>query len=200
MSESIDSVLAYWFGDEADDAQTAQRQAALWWSKSPEVDADIGRRFGQSVLDAEAGRLSHWLSSARGYLALIVLTDQFPRNIHRGQPLAFHCDPVARWFCLEGLNHSIDRQLRPIHRLFFYLPLEHAEDIGLQNRSVQLFDSLATEVTADARDQFEKFAAYAHQHKAIIERFGRFPHRNEILQRESSEAELAFLQQPGSSF
>ena len=200
MSESIDDVLSYWFGDEADDAVIAQRQAPLWWSKNPQADAEIARRFEQSVIDAEAGRLSHWLSSARGYLALILLTDQFPRNIYRGQPQSFHFDPVARWFCLEGLSQAIDRQLRPIHRLFFYLPLEHAEDLALQSRSVQLFEALETEVSAEARVPFARFAEYARQHKDIIERFGRFPHRNAILQRSSTETERAFLRQPGSSF
>lgn len=196
----IDTVLDFWFGQQSDDAAVAQAQARLWWSKDPAVDADIAQRFGQRVLDAEAGRLSHWLSSSHGHLALILLTDQFPRNIYRGQPMAFHFDAVARWFCLEGLAHGIDRRLRPIHRAFFYLPLEHAEDLGLQDRSVDLFQSLVDEVPSNARALFSGYLDFARRHRDIILRFGRFPHRNAVLGRASSVEEQEFLQQPGSGF
>ncbi|MBD8526266.1 DUF924 family protein [Pseudomarimonas arenosa] len=200
MAEAIEQILNYWFGDHADDVTIAKSQASLWWGKNAEVDADIGQRFGALVPDAEAGRLSDWQTSPRGLLALILLTDQFPRNVYRDQAMAFHFDPVARWFCLEGLMHGVDRRLRPIQRAFFYLPLEHAEDLALQNRSVELFEALVSEVPAAAQSTFKGYLDFARQHQRIIQRFGRFPHRNAVLGRASTEQELDFLQQPGSSF
>ncbi|MDO8860838.1 DUF924 family protein [Haliea sp. E1-2-M8] len=196
----IDAILDYWFGDSDDDAAVARGQQQLWWAKNTETDAAIREQFEPEVIAAGAGELDHWRSSTPGWLALIILCDQFPRNIYRDAPRAFALDPVARALCLEGLARGMDQQLRPIQRVFCYLPLEHAEDLEHQHRAVALFQHLAATAADTERDTFDGFLDYALRHRAIIERFGRFPHRNAILGRESSAEEIAFLREPGSSF
>ena len=198
--ESPQSILEYWFGTEDDDAVVARQQASLWWSHDPEVDAEIRRRFLPLVQRAAAGALDGWNESPEGRLALIIVTDQLPRNIFRGSSQAFASDEIALRLSLEGLARRVDRLLRPIHRVFFYLPLEHSEQLEHQVRCVALFRELATEVADEQATTFAGFLDYAEQHHAIIERFGRFPHRNGILGRDSTPEEIEFLQQPGSSF
>lgn len=197
---SIDSILAYWFGESDDDGTVAARQSSLWWGKNAEADATIRDRFELDVIAAGNGELDHWQRSAPGWLALIILCDQFPRNIYRGTSRAFAFDPVARAFCLEGLAGGLDQQLRPIQRVFCYLPLEHSEDLEHQQRSVALFRQLASDATDAQRETFDRFLDFALRHQEIIVRFGRFPHRNASLGRESSAEEIAFLREPGSSF
>ncbi|HHQ4533420.1 TPA: DUF924 family protein [Aeromonas veronii] len=194
-------LLALWFGDEADDVLRATRQAPLWWGKSSETDALLASRFGEQAEAAAKGSLAHWAEVPAGRLALILLLDQLPRNIHRGTPAAFAQDPLARDLCLKGLSIGADKSLSPLERVFFYLPLEHAESREQQARSVALFEALATEQAGTpAQATFVGFADFARRHQVIIERFGRFPHRNDILGRTSTPEEAAFLQQPGSGF
>ena len=135
-----------------------------------------------------------------GRLALVLLTDQFPRSIYRGTPAAFAFDAIARSLCLESLADGSDRALRPIERVFLYLPFEHSESLTDQDRAVELFRALAADVEPRLTPPFEDYLDYALRHRAIVERFGRFPHRNAILARPSTPAEIAFLEEPGSSF
>ncbi|MCX7128873.1 DUF924 family protein [Aeromonas sp.] len=194
-------LLDLWFGDEADDAIRAKRQAPLWWGKNSETDALLTSRFGELAKAAAEGSLAHWADLPDGRLALILLLDQLPRNIHRGTPAAFVQDPLARDLCLKGLVLGADNALSPLARVFFYLPLEHAESREQQARSVALFEALAAEQTGTpAQATFAGFADFARRHQVIIERFGRFPHRNDILGRTSTPEEAEFLQQPGSGF
>ncbi len=194
-------LLDLWFGDEADDALRATRQAPLWWGKNSETDALLASRFGELARAAAEGSLAHWADAPSGRLALILLLDQLPRNIHRGTPAAFAQDPLARDLCLKGLSIGADQSLSPLARVFFYLPLEHAESREQQARSVALFEALAAEQAGTpAQATFAGFADFARRHRVIIERFGRFPHRNDILGRTSTPEEVEFLQQPGSGF
>lgn len=194
-------LLDLWFGDEADDVLRATRQAPLWWGKSSETDALLASRFGELAEAAAKGSLAHWADLPSGRLALILLLDQLPRNIHRGTPAAFAQDPLARDLCLKGLSIGADKSLSPLERVFFYLPLEHAESREQQARSVALFEALAAEQAGTpAQATFAGFTDFARRHQVIIERFGRFPHRNDILGRTSTPEEAAFLQQPGSGF
>ncbi|WP_337073018.1 DUF924 family protein [Aeromonas veronii] len=195
------SLLALWFGNEADDVLRATRQAPLWWGKSSETDALLASRFGELAEAAAKGSLAHWADLPSGRLALILLLDQLPRNIHRGTPAAFARDPLARDLCLKGLSIGADKSLSPLERVFFYLPLEHAESGEQQARSVALFEALAAEQAGTpAQATFAGFTDFARRHQVIIERFGRFPHRNDILGRTSTPEEATFLQQPGSGF
>ncbi|MEV3819477.1 DUF924 family protein [Aeromonas dhakensis] len=194
-------LLTFWFGEESDDVTRAKRQAPLWWGKNSDTDALLASRFGDQASAAAAGELAHWAESAEGRLALILLLDQLPRNIHRGTPAAFAQDAKARDLCLKGLSLGADLALPPLGRVFFYLPLEHAESREQQARSVTLFEGLAAEQAAGpARETFAGFADFARRHQVIVERFGRFPHRNTIMGRASTEEEAAFLLQPGSGF
>ena len=194
-------LLDFWFGDDSADAPRAARQAPLWWGKSSETDALLTHRFGELAEGAAEGELAHWAEVPVGRLALILLLDQLPRNIHRAAPAAFAQDAKARDLCLRGLSLGADKALSPLARVFFYLPLEHAESREQQARSVALFEALATEQAGGpARETFEGFADFARRHQVIVQRFGRFPHRNAILGRTSTPEEAEFLRQPGSGF
>lgn len=194
------AVLDFWFGPATGDAATAQAQQKLWWSKDESVDADIRNRFADLVETAATGKIDHWAQDARGRLALILLFDQFPRNMYRDTPRAFSYDPLARQLALAGIASGADRELRAIERVFFYLPLEHSESAELQERCVTLFTALAAGVPEADRKTFRGYVDYAVRHRDVIHRFGRFPHRNRILGRASTPEEIEFLKQPGSSF
>ncbi len=198
--EDQHSVLNFWFGTDPDDARLAKERAPLWWSKKPSVDDEIRLRFKPLVAAAGNGELDNWKATPHGMLALILLTDQFPRSIYRGQPQAFAFDAIALELSLKGLAAGEDRKLRPIERVFYYLPLEHSEEIEHQHRAVDLFKELVLEVPYSQRLTFAGFLNFALRHCAVIERFGRFPHRNAIQGRESTPMEVEFLKQPGSSF
>lgn len=198
-----DAILEFWFGEAVeglDDATIAGRQSGLWWGKSEDTDAEIRRRFEPQVQAAGAGKLDDWKQSPEGCLALILLLDQFPRNIYRDTPAMYRFDDRSRALCVEGVEDGIDTSLRLIERVFFYLPLEHAESIDDQTWCVDLMRGLVRDVQEDQKQVFEGFVGYAEAHREIIDRFGRFPHRNGILGRKSSAEELGFLEQPGSSF
>jgi uncharacterized protein (DUF924 family) len=197
--ETAESLHAFWFGGPADDA-AADRQSQLWWSKSATLDAGLAARFEPLVRSARAGMLNGWVDTAQGALALILLTDQLPRNIYRGSPDAFASDAAARAVTVDGLERELDRQLKPIERVFFYLPLEHAESMADQDRAVSLYTRLFQEAPTAQVERYRNFLTYALRHCRVIERFGRFPHRNKILGRISTPEEISFLQEPGSSF
>lgn len=200
---NIETILEFWFGEDSDnldDSTIAGRQSGLWWGKSEATDAEIRRRFEPQVQAAGAGKLDEWKTSPAGGLGLIVLLDQFPRNIYRDTPAMFEFDDRARALSVEGLETGMDARLRLIERVFFYLPLEHSESIDDQARCVDLMRGLAREAPDDQKKVFEGFVGYAEAHRRIIDRFGRFPHRNAILGRDSSAEEIEFLKQPGSSF
>lgn len=200
LVENSDSIRNFWFGSNPDDAAMAQERSKLWWSKNPETDREIGERFIDCVEAAAMHKLDGWKTTPRGLLSLLLLTDQFPRNIYRNTPKAFESDALARDWSLAGVGQGMDQKLRPIERVFFYLPLEHSESVEHQTLSVQLFTQLYQEVPPDHMDTFRVFLIFALRHRRVIERFGRFPHRNKILGRVSSPEEEAFLREPGSSF
>ncbi|BAL22524.1 DUF924 family protein [Azoarcus sp. KH32C] len=204
--ETPASICRFWFGTDTaartgpDDAAVAARQAKLWWRKDRETDGVIRRRFAAWLDRAAAGELDDWVATPRGRLALILLTDQFSRNMHRDTAQAFAYDPLARRWCVEGLAAGANAALRPIERVFFCLPLEHSESLADQQRVVALFGRLADEVPDAGRATFDDYTDYAIRHRDIIARFGRFPHRNRLLGRTSTDDEIAFLREPGSSF
>ena len=198
--ENAESILRFWFGTAADDLEVAEQCANMWWKKNPQVDAEIRERFSGVVDAASSGQCDAWLSSARGRLAMIVLTDQFPRNMYRDTPRAFAFDSLALSWTKQGISSGVDQTLRPIERIFFYMPLEHSESIEDQQRAVALTTDLAASVSSEKRKLFEGFVDFAIRHRDIVQRFGRFPHRNAILGRISTPEEKQFLEQPRSSF
>ena len=200
MQMTPETILDFWFGSDADDAMVAKQRSDLWWTKNKATDDEIRHRFENYVILADSEQLKDWLTTPRGRLALIILCDQFPRNIYRDTARAFSCDEKALTWCIEGLERKIDRELRPIERVSFYLPLEHAEFIEPQDLSVKYFRELVLEVDPEQKTLFEGYLHYAIQHRQIIERFGRFPHRNRLLSRESTKEEMEFLKESEASF
>jgi len=200
MPDQPESVLAFWFGAPGSAAEVAGRQSKLWFGKSPANDQAVIERFAATLTAATAGQLDHWAHTPRGRLALVIVLDQFPHHVHRDQPQAFATDPQSLALSIAALESGEDRELAPIERVFLYLPLEHAESLDLQERSVSLYEQLAHEAAADERALFDGFLDYARKHRDVVVRFGRFPHRNEILGRPSTPDELEFLKQPGSRF
>lgn len=195
-----EAVLDYWFGADRADALRNPARARLWWRKDPIIDADIRARFELLVIEALAGERDDWAQTPAGLLALVILTDQFTRNIYRGTPQAFAGDPRALGWCRQALAEGIDRSLHPLERLFLYLPLEHSEVLADQEACIALMEALVAAAEPAVRALLADARDYARRHGEVIRRFGRFPHRNAILGRESTAAEIAFLKTPGSAF
>lgn len=198
--ETPETIHDFWFGTHPDDAVVIAQRSPLWWSKDPATDALLRERFEPVVADAASGALASWLATPIGRLSLIVLTDQFPRAMYRDTPQAFAYDSLARQWCKEGIAQGVDRKLRPVERIFFYLPLEHSEVLADQNEVVARFGDLVAGADTRLRTSFEGYLDFSVRHRDVIARFGRFPHRNRILGRDSTEEEHAFLGHPGSSF
>jgi uncharacterized protein (DUF924 family) len=181
-------VLDFWFGD-TDEPREA------WFRKDPAFDESIRARFGSLIDAALAGAVDGWAASPDGALARLVVLDQFTRNCFRGSARAFAGDALALAGARAMVTHGDDLHLPPLRRVFAYLPFEHSEDPAMQRESVRLFEALAV-----LRPSLAGYADYARRHAEVIERFGRFPHRNAALGRESSADEMAWLALPGSGF
>jgi uncharacterized protein (DUF924 family) len=180
-------ILDFWFGADA----VAPR--GFWFSKSDAIDTEIRSRFGAAVEEALAGSLDDWAETPEASLALILLLDQFTRNIFRGTPRAFAGDEAALGHAQRLVQAGLDRRFDALRRWFIYLPFEHSERLDDQNESLRLFGELAREGEPGPLE-------WAQKHFDVIRRFGRFPHRNEILGRASTPEETEFLRQPGSRF
>jgi len=198
MSE-INTILDFWFG-EIKDGFTIEDRNGFWFMPNEGVDKTIKDKFGDLVAEAGGGKLKKWGSSPRGSLALIILLDQFTRNIYRGFSEAFQYDNDARRICNHGIKDGTDTKLEIIERCFYYLPLEHSENIEDQQLCLDLLKRILGSNIEKHRDKIEDAIYYADKHKQIIEKFGRFPHRNKILKRESTREELDFLLNEGINF
>lgn len=174
-------ILEFWF---------EELRPASWWAKSAKLDEDIRRRFGDLHRQAARGELWHWRGSAEGRLAEIIILDQFSRNLYRDRPEAFAQDGMALVLAQEAISLGLDEELPVVQRAFLYMPFMHSESLMIHDRAVRLFDVPGMDSSLD----------YEHRHRDIILRFGRYPHRNAILGRASTEEEQQFLRQPGSSF
>jgi uncharacterized protein (DUF924 family) len=195
-----EAVLEYWFADVDDNPSALPGRMRLWFGSEQDTatetaarDASLAERFEPYMAARANGRLDDWATRARARLALILLTDQFPRNIHRGTAEAFALDAEARRLCMRGLQLGQDRELGSFERVFFYLPLEHSESLEDQQRCVELFTELEREVPEALRNTFGGFTRYAILHRDIVARFGRFPHRNKALGRADTDEEAAYL-------
>jgi uncharacterized protein (DUF924 family) len=187
------AVLDFWFGPPDDPLHRAPRDK--WFVKDPAFDAECGRLFGALIEQALAGGLAHWGVTPHEALAQIVVLDQLTRNVFRGSARAFAGDARALAAARTLVAGGGDRQLTGVQRQFAYLPFEHAEDLSMQREALRLFAQLERDEPALAG-----LLQWAQRHHDIVERFGRFPHRNAALGRASTAEELAFLQQPGSGF
>ena len=196
MEAVIKAILDFWFG-EIKDGLTVEDRNKFWFMPNVNVDNTIRDKFEDLVRQAGSGKLKSWQSTARGSLALIILLDQFTRNIFRGKPDAFQYDSIARRICTEGIKNGTDKKLEIIERCFYYLPLEHSENLEDQDRCVKLFEELLIRVDKSKISLIKNSLDYAVLHRKIIEEFGRFPHRNKVLGRESTKEELEHLEKHG---
>jgi uncharacterized protein (DUF924 family) len=193
-------VLRFWYGEPSDEASGAPRD--FWFQGTATLDAEIRDGFGDAVREALAGGFEDWRWDPQATLALVILLDQFTRNVHRGTPLAFAGDARAQAITVDAMDKGLDRRLAPLERWFLWMPLQHAESPALQARAVASYEALVAEAgpLETRRLTLDVALDYARRHAAIIARFGRFPHRNAVLGRPSTAEETRFLTEPGSSF
>jgi uncharacterized protein (DUF924 family) len=189
----IERILSFWFKEQELTAPQIDRRMDKWFGEDPVFDHQIEREFGGDVESASNGQLDYWAADPRGRLALILLIDQFRRNIHRNTEKAFSLDRLALKLCIEGAMGKKDASLSPIQRVFYYMPLQHAESRKVQEKSVALYNKLAESVSPTYRETFETVAQFAELHKDIIDQFGRFPHRNKLLGRQNTAEENLYL-------
>lgn len=199
-AESMDEILEFWFGTLSGPHDVDRTKNRLWWGGGEAIDAEVRRRFGTLVRAACAGELDGWKGEARGALALVILLDQLTRNVFRGTAEAYAGDPRAVDVCTACIDDGRDRQLRWIERSFLYMPLMHAEDRATAERSLEVFEALSREIGAQPDIDHPDFLSSAKRHADIVLRFGRYPHRNELLGRPSTPEEEAFLASGGPTF
>jgi uncharacterized protein (DUF924 family) len=191
--DRIETVLRFWFKEHELSAPQIDGRMDVWFGEDPIFDEQIVREFSGDVDKACNSELDHWADDPRGRLALIILIDQFRRNIYRNQPQAFSHDKLALKLCVEGAMQQKDKVLSPIERVFFYMPLQHAESRRVQEKSRQIFSKLAEAVSPTYRETFETVAQFADLHADIVELYGRFPHRNRVLGRPNTPEEEEYL-------
>ena len=194
MTPDPQSVLDFWLGDGLSLGWPSDDRSALWFGGGASLDAEIRQRFGPLVEQALDGGLGDWEQTIKDRLALVILLDQFTRNVHRGQARAFAGDVRAQRLVLQSLALEQDAELPTVGRVFFYMPLMHAESPTLQDECQIKFESLQRQAPPELQPRLAGNLQAAREHAAIIERFGRFPHRNAVLGRTSTPVEDAFLQ------
>lgn len=197
-------ILEFWFADAATNPAAREDRLKTWFTLPPgqqqAFDEQIREHFSADVAGALRGELDEWAVAPHGRLALVLLLDQFTRNLHRGRAEAFAGDERALRLVLAGRRTGADLALHPVERMFFYMPLEHAEDAAIQDQSVAAFRELADQASGDLQRFLADIVPFAEQHREIIARFGRFPHRNRALGRPTTAAELEYLGQDAPSF
>jgi uncharacterized protein (DUF924 family) len=186
------SILDFWFGKP--DEQNYGNPRQEWFIKNPSFDEEVRSRFLETYQKAVSGKLDFWQEFPLSCLALIIASDQFPRNMFRNKPQAFASDDRALQAAKYAVDRNFDKELLPVQRWFIYCPFEHSENLQDQQQCVELFTTLKDDPDS------ESAIDYAYRHLRVIERFGRFPHRNKILNRQNTPEEEEFLKQPGSSF
>lgn len=196
MSDRIHQLLDFWFGSLGSADLPTSDRTNLWFGENDEVKQKLLETFRNEYDVAVAGGLDAWADTPRGRLALIILFDQFSRYIHRRSSQAFSLDGEAQRLCIEGLREKMDQSLTLIERVFFYMPLVHAENAEIQEQSIRLYQDLVSLSMSETTQIYQLFLAYAYAHFRVIKEFGRFPQRNKLLGRESTDAELAFLKNP----
>jgi len=193
-------ILQFWFGDVDELGRSDVMHSRRWFMKDDAFDREIRDRFGETFADVRAGHREQWLDDPRGRVAYVIVLDQFPRNMFRGTARMFEGDRQALAAAVEGIARHDDAELNVNERSFLYMPFMHSEDVDMQDRSVALFTELAEGAPSELRGSLVAAVQYAEKHREIITRYGRFPHRNAVLGRESRPEELAFIAQPGSGF
>jgi len=196
----IKRVLGFWFSHSELDSPQLDSRMDRWFGSSEAFDDEIRESFGTLIEQASTGKLDDWKKTPHGRLALIILLDQFRRNVYRGTAEAFTHDKQALRIAIEGTMAGDHLQLDAVERMFFFMPLQHAESLKIQEKSVGIFNALAKTVSGTMHETFETAAQFAELHRDIVAEFGRFPHRNSVLGRPNSQAESAYLSGDSPSF
>jgi uncharacterized protein (DUF924 family) len=196
----IDEVIQFWFGELDEEGRATEEKTAQWFKKDLDFDEEIHTKFAQVHAEIAAGAHEGWLDTAVGLLAYVIVLDQFSRNMYRDTGGMYATDEQALRVALKGIERGDDRVVTRAQRAFLYMPLMHSEEVEMQRRCVELFAAWRDEAEGDERESAARGLHYANMHLEIVERFGRFPHRNEILGRPSTPEEVEFLETPGSSF
>jgi len=200
MSFDPEAILEFWFGDCTRDPAQADARGSFWFGGSDAADAEVRERFGAAIEAAARGELARWVDEPRSALALVVLLDQFPRNVWRGSARAFAHDHQALETVRRALAADHLARLAPIEQAFLILPLQHCEEVDAQRESVGLSEQIARSAPGAWRPLLDYYTDFARQHLALIERFGRFPHRNQALGRATTAEERAYLERGGATF
>lgn len=200
MEVTPETLLDFWFPAQPVQPEALTAAVALWFQPTPDQDKQIRSKFGHAVERALAGGFGDWAAAPEGRLALILLLDQFPRCLYRATPQAFGGDAAALALARNGIDQGLDRPLHGLQQQFFYMPFQHSEDIEIQDQSVELFRQLAAEAQDDVRQVLSAALGYAELHRDIVARFGRFPHRNEILGRANTREETEYLAADAPTF
>jgi uncharacterized protein (DUF924 family) len=195
-----EELLAFWFGDAVSEPASAASRMRLWFAPDAGVDAELGRRFAAVTAEAATGGLLDWEDAPRPCLALVLALDQLPRNLYRRTARAFASDAAALAVAARARRRGHLAALAPIEQAFLLLPYQHVEDRALQRQGVALYEELATGAPPPWRPLLADFLDYARRHLRLIERFGRFPHRNAILGRPSTDEESRYLSSEGETF
>lgn len=193
-------VLDFWFGELDGDGRADEAHRKRWWKKDPDFDATIRSKFLDVYERIAGGELEDWRDTAKGALAYVIVLDQFSRNMFRDRARMYAADHLAVTATQDAVARGFDHALGPAERTFLYMPLMHAEELEAQQTCVRLFEQMHEQLEGAAAASIAGNIDYAKQHRDIVERFGRFPHRNAILDRPTTDEEAAFLTQPGSSF
>jgi len=200
--KTVKKILNFWFGEMKNNGLPDTKKQKMWWIKDKELDNMIKKQFEKHLILAKSLEFDEIKENPEEILAVVILLDQFSRNIYRDSPRSFTQDNIALNIVLKGVEYCIDKKMKAVERPFFYMPLMHSEDIDVQKKSVECFSGLEAEYKdsddfAHLTTQNKKYAVLHHD---IIKRFGRYPHRNKVLGRESTAEESEFLKGPGSSF
>jgi uncharacterized protein (DUF924 family) len=195
-----ESLLDFWFGEDLDDPRAVAECASVWFGSNDDFDDRIRERFAELPDAAGRGDLDAWRIHPRSTLALVLALDQLPRNLFRDTPQAFAYDAAALETARWAISRGMDAQLNPLEAVFLYLPLEHDENPTSQMECVSLCRAVAARAPSALVQPFESFVSFAERHRSVIERFGRFPHRNRILGRASTPEEIAYLNEGGETF
>lgn len=200
--ENVSEILNFWFGDLTENGVPSSEKQELWWSKDPEIDLYIKNNYEKYINSAVSGKLDHWKKTSHGLLAYIIILDQFSRNIYRNSKRAFSQDKIALNTASEAVSTGLEAGLKSVEKIFLYMPYMHSEMLSDQLISIKKYSDLVNENKSHIilHDLLEQSEEYAYRHYEIIKKFGRYPHRNIILGRESTNEEIEFLRTGGSSF
>lgn len=199
MDPKVQEILKFWFGRVEETILPTQNRSKIWFGGGKELDDQIRERFGDDLDKAILGEYDHWDKDPRGSLALIIILDQFSRNIHRDMPMAYTQDQKALDVCVRGIERQYDHEVSLIERSFFYMPFMHSENLEMQTTSLRAFKMLVDLSFPEGRPIFENFYKYAISHYKVIERYGRFPSRNKVLGRDCAPDEIEYLKNIGDN-